>query len=59
MKQKDFQNWSVMRIFLSYFGPHKKLFILDMCCAFLVAVVVAAIAEKTASGLYPDKLWEV
>ena len=22
-------------------------------------VVVAAIAEKTASGLYPDKLWEV
>jgi len=21
--------------------------------------VVAAIAEKTASGLYPDKLWEV
>ena len=21
MKQKDFQNWSVMRIFLSYFGP--------------------------------------
>ena len=39
MKEKDFQNWSVMRIFLSYFGPHKKLFILDMCCAFVVALV--------------------
>ena len=22
-------------------------------------VVVAAIAEKTAAGVYPDKLWEV
>ena len=39
MKEKDFQNWGVMRIFLSYFGPHKKLFILDMCCAFVVALV--------------------
>ena len=39
MKQKDFQHWSVFRIFLSYFGAHKRLFILDMCCAFLVALV--------------------
>src|SRR5699024_3043968 len=33
------QHWSVFRIFLSYFGAHKRLFILDMCCAFLVALV--------------------
>ena len=54
MKQKDFQNWSVMRIFLSYFGPHKKLFILDMCCAFLVAVVDLSdmdLSEGTSSAI--------
>ena len=39
MKQKDFKNWSPLRIFVSYFGTHKKLFIIDMCCAFLVAMV--------------------
>ncbi len=39
MKKKDFKSWSVLRIFLSYFGPHKGLFILDMSCAFLVAAV--------------------
>ena len=39
MKQKDFQHWSVFQIFLSYFSAHRRLFILDMCCAFLVALV--------------------
>ena len=52
MKQKDFQNWSVMRIFLSYFGPHKKLFILDMCCAFLVAVVDLIYPLVSRSAMY-------
>ena len=39
MQNKDFKNWSTLRIFLSYFSPHKRLFILDMCCAFFVALV--------------------
>ena len=39
MKQKDFHNRSVLGIFLSYFGPHKKLFFLDMLCAAFVAIV--------------------
>ena len=52
MKQKDFQNWSVMRIFLSYFVPHKKLFILDMCCAFLVAVVDLIYPLVSRSAMY-------
>ena len=52
MKQKDFQNWSVMRIFLSYFGPHKKLFILDMCCAVLVAVVDLIYPLVSRSAMY-------
>lgn len=52
MKRKDFQNWGVMRIFLSYFGPHKKLFILDMCCAFLVAVVDLIYPLVSRSAMY-------
>ena len=27
----------MIKKFISYYGPHKKLFILDMVCAFLVA----------------------
>ena len=33
MNQKDFKNKeSEMQIFLSYFKPHRKLFLLDMVC---------------------------
>ena len=32
MNQKDFKNKSEMQIFLSYFRPHRKLFLLDMVC---------------------------
>ncbi len=39
MKDKDFHNRSILSIFLSYFGPHKKLFLLDMLCATFVALV--------------------
>ena len=37
-KKKDYHQ-PVLRIFLSYFGPHKKLFLMDMSCAFLVAAI--------------------
>lgn len=37
-KKRDF-NGSVFSIFLSYFEPHKKLFLIDMTCAFLVATI--------------------
>ena len=33
MNRKDFKNKSEMQIFLSYFKPHRKLFLLDMACA--------------------------
>ena len=39
MKKIDFKNWGLLRIFLAYFKPHRKLFLLDMCCALLVAIV--------------------
>lgn len=30
---------NVLRKFVSYYGPHRKLFILDIVCAFLIAVI--------------------
>ncbi len=40
MKSRDFyRKHSPLRIFLSYFKPHRRLFGLDMFCALLVAVV--------------------
>ena len=39
MTERNFHDRSILRIFLSYFKPHKKLFILDMVCALFVALV--------------------
>lgn len=39
MTTKEFQERSDLRIFLSYFKPHRKLFILDMLCAFVIAAI--------------------
>ena len=39
MTTRQFQESSALRIFLSYFKPHRKLFILDMCCALMIALI--------------------
>lgn len=52
MKEKNFKNWSVMRIFLSYFRPHWKLFLLDMLCAFSVALIDLAYPLISRSAMY-------
>jgi ATP-binding cassette subfamily B protein len=39
MTTKEYQKKSLLGIFLSFFKPHRKLFILDMCCAFFVAAI--------------------
>ena len=39
MTTRQFQESSALRIFLSYFKPHRKLFFLDMCCALMIAVI--------------------
>ena len=39
MTTKKFQERSDLRIFLSYFKPHKKLFVLDMVCALTIALI--------------------
>ena len=52
MKEKDYKNWGVLRIFLSYFRPHKKLFILDMICAFSIALVDLVYPLISRSAMY-------
>ena len=39
MTTQDYRTRSPLRIFLSYFKPHWKLFSLDMGCAILIALV--------------------
>ena len=39
MSAKEYQNQSMMQIFLHFFKPHMGLFILDMVCALAVALV--------------------
>ena len=39
MTTREFQEKSTLQIFLSYFKPHRKLFALDMTCAFAVSVI--------------------
>lgn len=61
MQTKDFQKRSLLGIFLSYFKPHLRLFLLDMSCAFTVSVIDLAFPLVTRSALYellPDKKYE-
>ncbi len=61
MKEKDY-NKSLISIFFSYFGKHKKLFILDMSCAFMVAMVDISFPLVSRYAMYellPGKLYRV
>lgn len=58
-KKKDFSK-SLFHIFISYFPAHKKLFILDMSCAFIVAAIDVAfplVSRYVMYDLLPDKLY--
>ncbi len=62
MTEKDYQRKSPLRIFLSYFTRHKKLFLVDMLCAMLIAGVDLAFPLVTRSALYdmlPNNLFGV
>ena len=53
MNNKDtkyYQSHGLMRIFLSYFKPHRKLFAMDMLCAIIVAAIDLAfpLVSRTA-----------
>lgn len=52
MDTKEFQKRTLLSIFFSYFKPHKKLFILDMSCAFLIALIDLSFPAITRYSLY-------
>ena len=60
MKEKNFDR-SLFRIFISYFGAHRKLFLIDMSCAFLVSMVDVAFPLVSRFAMYdllPGKLYQ-
>lgn len=60
-KKRNF-NKSLISIFFSYFGAHKKLFIIDMSCAFVVAMIDVAFPLVSRFAMYellPGKLYKV
>ena len=62
MQNKDFKNRSLLGIFVSYFRPHLRLFLLDMLCALAVSAIDLAFPLVTRSALYqllPDKRYQV
>lgn len=52
MTTKDFQQKSPLAIFLNYFKNHKGLFLVDITCAVLIAVIDLAFPLVTRSALY-------
>lgn len=59
-KEKNF-NKSLLSIFVSYFGAHKKLFLLDMTCAFFVALIDISfplVSRFTMYDLLPSKMYQ-
>ena len=52
MNQKDFKNKSEMQIFLSYFKPHRKLFLLDMVCARAIAMIDLAFPDGVCISFF-------
>ena len=52
MTTKEYQKKSSFSIFLSFFKPHRKLFILDMICALLVSLVDLAYPLVSRTALY-------
>ena len=62
MTTKDYQTRSPLRIFLSYFRPHRGLFLLDISCAFLIAVIDLAFPLISRTAMYhwlPDKQFSI
>jgi len=58
----DFQQRSALRIFLSYFRPHRKLFFFDLLCAFLIALIDLAfpyVSRWCMATLLPEKAYHV
>ena len=60
MEQK--KSAGLLKTFLHYFRPHKKLFILDMACAFTIAVIDLVFPLISRTAMYqwlPEKRYSV
>ena len=60
MTTRDFQTKSTLAIFFSYFKPHKKLFLMDITCAFLMSMIDLAFpyaSRKCMYDLLPNNLY--
>ena len=55
MTTKEFQQKSSLRIFLSYFKPHRKLFVMDMACALMIALVDLTFPYVSRWCMYEDR----
>ena len=52
MTTRDFQQKKTLAIFLSYFKPHRRLFVLDLLCATVVSLVDLAFPLVTRRSMY-------
>ncbi|MBQ1959502.1 MAG: ABC transporter ATP-binding protein [Firmicutes bacterium] len=60
MKKRDYNKAPIL-VFLSYFGAHRKLFMIDMICALAVAAVDVSfplVSRYMMYELLPDKLYQ-
>ncbi|WP_295748396.1 ABC transporter ATP-binding protein [uncultured Oscillibacter sp.] len=52
MTTQDFQQKSALRIFLSYFRPHRRLFLMDLSCALLISLIDLAFPAVSRWCMY-------
>ena len=52
MTTQDFQRKSTLQIFLSYFRPHRKLFVMDLSCALLISMIDLAFPAVSRWCMY-------
>ena len=60
MTTKEFRERSALRIFLSYFRPHRRLFILDLACALLISLIdlaFPAVSRRCMYELLPESAY--
>ena len=61
MKKKDFSRHP-LRVFFSYFRPHRRLFAIDMGCSLLAAIidlVFPFVSRRSMTTLLPQGLFRV
>ena len=52
MTTQEFRQRSALRIFLSYFRPHRRLFIMDLACALLISLIDLAFPAVSRWCMY-------